>query len=157
MVSPKVLSSQRSPRPPLHGHDGSTKSNLKDLVVANVSSSQDGKAKSATVEYKPKSSRATTTPSLALRKAKSYTEQQVGGKHKQQEAQPTKPSKSAPVGTLWIKANPKFQFGQSILSATDVDKAGPGCVALYAYYMKACVENRTDGIVGMFKRHHFGM
>ena len=112
MVSPKVLSSQRSPRPPLHGH-GSAKSNLKDLVVANVSSSQDGKAKSATVEDKKptKSSRATTTPSSAPRKAKSDTEQQVGGKHKQQEAQPTKPSKSAPVGTLWIKANPKFQFG----------------------------------------------
>ena len=77
MVSPKVLSSQRSPRPPLHGHDGSTKSNLKDLVVANVSSSQDGKAKSATVEDKKptKSSRATMTPSSAPRKAKSDTEQ----------------------------------------------------------------------------------
>ena len=22
--------------------------------------------------------------------------------------------------------------------------------------MKACAENRIDGIVGMFKRHHFG-
>ena len=75
VVSPKVLSSQRSPRPPLHGHDGSAKSNLKDLVVANVSSTQDGKAKSAIVEDKPtKSSRATTTPSLAPRKAKSDTE-----------------------------------------------------------------------------------
>jgi len=80
----------------------------------------------------------------------------VGGKHKQQEAQPTKPSKSAPIGTLWIKANPKFQFGQPILSATDVEKAGPRCVALHAYYMKACAENRTDGIVGMFKCQHFG-
>ena len=80
----------------------------------------------------------------------------MGGKHKQQEAQPTKPSKSAPVGTLWIKANPKFQFGQPILSATDVEKAGPGCAAVHACYMKACAENRTDGIVGMFKRQHFG-
>jgi len=76
VVSPKVLSSQRSPRPPLHGH-GSAKSNLKDLVVANASSSQDGKAKSATVEDKKptKSSRATMTPSSAPRKAKSDTEQ----------------------------------------------------------------------------------
>ena len=66
VVSPKVLSSQRSPRPPLHGH-GSAKSNLKDLVVANVSSSQDGKAKSATVEDKTtKSSRAATTPCQPL-------------------------------------------------------------------------------------------
>ena len=74
VVSPKVLSSQRSPRPPLRGH-GSAKSNLKDLVVANVSSLQDGKAKSATIEDKPsKSSHATTTPSLAPRKAKSDTE-----------------------------------------------------------------------------------
>jgi len=80
----------------------------------------------------------------------------VGGKHKQQEAQPTKPSKSAPVGTLWIKANPKFQFGQPILSAPDVEKAGPRWVALHAYYMKACAENRTYGIVGMFKLQHFG-
>ena len=75
VVSPKVLSSQRSPRPPLHGH-GSAKSNLKDLVVANVSSSQDGKAKSATVEDKKptKSSHTTTTPSSAPRKTKSDTE-----------------------------------------------------------------------------------
>jgi len=44
-----------------------------------------------------------------------------------------------------------YQFGQPILSATDVEKAVPGCVALHAYYMKACAENRMDGIVGMFK------
>ena len=74
VVSPKVLSSQRSPRPPLPGH-GSAKSNLKDLVVANVSSSQDGTAKSATVEDKStKSSHATTTCLSAPRKSKSDTE-----------------------------------------------------------------------------------
>ena len=68
VVSPKVLSSQRSPRPPLYGH-GSAKNNLKDLVVVNVSSSQDGKAKSTTVEDKAtKSSRATTTPCQSLEK-----------------------------------------------------------------------------------------
>ena len=53
-------------------------------MVASVSSSQDGIAKSATVEDKStKSSRATTARSSAPRKAKSDTEQQVGGKHKQ--------------------------------------------------------------------------
>ena len=49
-----------------------------------------------------------------------------------------------------------YQFGQPILSATDAEKARPRCVALHAYYMKACAENRMDGIVGMFKRQHFG-
>jgi len=101
VVSPKVLSSQRSPRPPLPCH-GSTKSNLKDLVVANVSSSQDGTMKSATIEDKPiKSSHSTTTCSSAPRKSKSDTEQQVGGKHKQQEAQPTKNHLRVPLLELY--------------------------------------------------------
>jgi hypothetical protein len=81
VVSPKVLSSQRSSRPQLARLD---KNNLNDLVVPNVSSSQDGKVKSATVEDKKptKSSCAPTKSSLARRKAKSYAQldQQVGAK-----------------------------------------------------------------------------
>jgi hypothetical protein len=71
-------------------------------------------------------------------------------------AQPTKSSKSDPVGTVWIKANPKFQFGQPMLSAIEVEKAGAGCVALHAHYMKSCAKNRKGGIVAMITPRHFG-
>ena len=48
-VSPKVLSSPNPSRPPL---TGSAKTYLKDLVVPNVSSSQDEKVKSASTKEK---------------------------------------------------------------------------------------------------------
>ena len=48
VVSPNVLSSPNPSRPPL---TGSAKTYLKDLVVPNVSSSQDEKAKSASKEH----------------------------------------------------------------------------------------------------------
>ena len=68
---------------------------------------------------------------------------------------PTKSSKSDPGGFIWNRANAKFKFGERFLSETELEKAGPRCVALHAYYMKACVQNRTDGIVGIFKHQHF--
>ena len=42
-----------------------------------------------------------------------------------------------------------------MLSETDLEKAGPGCVALHAWYMKECEENRTTGMVVVFKKQHF--
>jgi Cu/Zn superoxide dismutase len=73
----------------------------------------------------------------------------------QQEEKPTKSSKSAPVGSVWTQANAKFQFGQPMLPAIELEKAGPGCVALHAHYIKACEEQRKGGIVAMIKHQHF--
>jgi hypothetical protein len=42
-----------------------------------------------------------------------------------------------------------------MLSAKEVEKAGPGCVAIHAYYMKACAENRNTRIVGRVERQYF--
>jgi len=58
------------------------------------------------------------------------------------------------MASVWIHANVKFKFGQPMLSAIEVEKAGPGCRALHAHYMKACAENRKAGIVTMIKRWH---
>jgi hypothetical protein len=84
VVSPKVILTQISSKPPLLG--GSAKSSLKDLLVSNFSSSQDEKVKSPLaremcaskehVEGKKrtnKSTRAPTEPPLAPRAAKSDT------------------------------------------------------------------------------------
>ena len=68
---------------------------------------------------------------------------------------PTKSSKSDPGGSVWNRANAKFKFGERFLSETELEKAGPGCVALHAWYMKECEEKRTTGMVAMFKKQHF--
>ena len=68
---------------------------------------------------------------------------------------PTKSSKSALGGSVWTQANPKFKFGDPFLSETYLEKVGPGCVALHAWYMKQCEEKRIAGMVAVIKRQHF--
>ena len=52
-------------------------------------------------------------------------------------------------------ANIKFKFGERFLSKIELEKAGPGCVALHAWSMKECEEKRTTGMVAVFKKQHF--
>ena len=68
---------------------------------------------------------------------------------------PTKLSKSDPGGSVWNRANAKFKFGEQFLSETELEKAGPRCVALDAWYMKECEEKRTTRMVAVFKKQHF--
>ena len=68
---------------------------------------------------------------------------------------PTRSSKSALRGSVWTQANPKFKFREQFLSETELEKVGPGCVALHAWYMKECEEKRTTGMVAVFKKQHF--
>ena len=65
---------------------------------------------------------------------------------------PPRSSKSDPGGSIWNRANAKFKFGERFLSETELEKAGLGCVALHAWYMKECKENRTTGMVVVFKK-----
>jgi len=154
-VSPKAS----SPNPLRSPLSGSAKINLKDLVVPHhVSSSPVGKANSASKAIvAPKNpTKSTHAASEHQRSAKSDTfGQQVGVKQHKQLAERAKSLNSAPTPSIWVQANPKFQFGQPLLSAPEVQKAGPGCVALNAHYMKAVAENGNTGIVGMFKHEHF--
>jgi Cu/Zn superoxide dismutase len=78
----------------------------------------------------------------------------VGAKQQKVE-KPTKSSKSAHVGFVWTQANAKFKFGEPMLSKTELEKAGPGCVALHAHYMKECEEHRKSGMIVVIKRQHF--
>ena len=57
-------------------------------------------------------------------------------------------------GSVWNRSNAKFKFGERFLSETELEKAGPGCVALHAWYMKECEEKRTTGMVAVFKKQH---
>ena len=68
---------------------------------------------------------------------------------------PTKSSKSAPRGSVWNRANAKFKFRERFLSEIELEKAGPGSVALHAWHMKECEEKRTTGMVAVFKKQHF--
>ena len=56
------------------------------------------------------------------------------------------------MGSVWTLANSKFKFGESFLSETKLEKAGPGCVVLHAWYMKECEEKRTTEMVAVFKK-----
>ena len=68
---------------------------------------------------------------------------------------PTKSSKSDPRGSVWNRPNAKFKFGERFLSEIELEKAGPGCVAHHAWYMKECEEKRTTRMVAVFKKQHF--
>ena len=90
----------------------------------------------AALEPASKPAKSTTPPAnppIKPRAAKSDSklEQQVGAKQ-QKVDKPTKSSKSAPGGSIWTQANPKFKFGERFLSKIELEKAGPGCVALHA-------------------------
>ena len=41
------------------------------------------------------------------------------------------------------------------LLEVELEKAGLGCVALHAWYMKECEEKRTTRMVAVVKKHHF--
>ena len=77
------------------------------------------------------------------------------GAKQQKVEKATKSTKSAPGGSIWTQANAKFKFGEPFLSEAELEKAGPGCVALHAWYMKECEEKRTTGMVAVFKKQHF--
>ena len=77
------------------------------------------------------------------------------GAKQQKVEKATKLTKSAPRGSIWTQANAKFKFGETFLSEGELEKAGPGCVALHAWYMKECEEHRTGRIVAVIKRQHF--
>ena len=67
---------------------------------------------------------------------------------------PPRSSKSDPRGSIWNRANAKFKFGECFLSETELEKAGPGCVALHAIHERI-EEKRTTGMVVVFKKQHF--
>jgi hypothetical protein len=160
VVSPTVLSTKSSLEPTL---PLGTKSSLKDVVVSNVSSSRDEKANSAPIvgncaskehaKVKKRTNKSTHAPAGCPLAPRAPNKRDT--KQDQQEAEPTKSSKSTPLPSVWIRPNSKFKFGQPMLSAKEVEKAGPGCVAIHAYYMKACAENRNTGIVGRVERQYF--
>ena len=108
---------------------------------------------------KLKQAKSTTTPANPpkeprVAKSDSILEQQVGAKQQKVE-KPTKSSKSAPRGSVWTQVNPKFKFGEPFLSKIELEKVGPRCVALQAWYMKECEEQRTGGMVAVIKCQHF--
>ena len=77
------------------------------------------------------------------------------GAKQQKVEKATKSTKSAPGGSIWTQANAKFKFGEPFLSEAELEKAGPGCVALHARYMKECEEQRKVRMVAMIKRQLF--
>jgi hypothetical protein len=61
---------------------------------------------------------------------------------------PSKSSKSDPrcSATIWEKSNVDYKYGESFLSKIELEKVGPWCVALHAWYIKECEEGRLQGL-----------
>ena len=167
VISPKEAPSKSSLEPTRPGR--SAKVTLKDLAC-KVSSSHDEKYESAPIvgkcaskelaEGKKKTNNSTHGPAVSVASSRAHKskntkrDQQVGGKQ-QQQAEPTKSSRSTPEDSLLIRPNSKFNFGQPMLSEEEILQAGPKCAELHIYYMNACAMGRNIGIIGRVKSHFF--
>ena len=126
----KVVFKQKQPAAPRAGND--TKLDQKELVKQ---------------KQQPTAPRAANDTKL---------DQQLFVKQKQHVAQHAKSSKKAPASCVWGQLpNLDFLFGQQMLTATEVDKAGPGCVALHAHYMNARAQIRKTLLFAMVTHEHF--
>ena len=65
-----------------------------------------------------------------------------------------KQPKQKGISPAWNKANPHYKYGQLMLTAAQLESAGPATNALHKYYMKGCVAKQIDVVV-QYKRNHF--
>ena len=65
-----------------------------------------------------------------------------------------KQPKQKGIAQAWTKANPHYKYGQPMLTAAQLESAGPATNALHKYYMKGCVAKQIDVVV-QYKRNHF--
>ena len=65
-----------------------------------------------------------------------------------------KQPKQKGISPAWNKANPHYKYGQLMLTAAQLESAGPATNALHKYYMKGCVAKQIDVVV-QYKRIHF--
>ena len=65
-----------------------------------------------------------------------------------------KQPKQKGIASAWTKANPHYKYGQPMLTAAQLESAGPATNALHKYYMKGCVVKQIDVVV-QYKRNHF--
>ncbi|CAL4924945.1 unnamed protein product [Urochloa decumbens] len=81
------------------------------------------------------------------------------GSNKQQaiksskEAAGKKQSKKKGAASAWTRANPRFNYGQPILIADELNSAGSATISLHNYYLKGCAEKKKDILV-QFRRAH---
>ncbi|CAL5006642.1 unnamed protein product [Urochloa decumbens] len=81
------------------------------------------------------------------------------GSNKQQaiksskEAAGKKQSKKKGAASAWTRANPRFNYGQPMLTADELNSAGPATISLHNYYLKGCAEKKKDILV-QFRRAH---
>jgi hypothetical protein len=161
-----VTPNPKSSKPPL---PSGSKSHLNDFAIGNEkvkrSASKSASKETDAASKEPKSTTAPVNQLINTKKAKSTTAPanpqpatvKSDSKLEQQKvAKSTRSFKSDPGGsTIWDRANTNFKYGERFLSKTELEKAGPACVALHAWYMKECEEGRNRGACGVFKKEHF--
>ena len=58
-----------------------------------------------------------------------------------------KQPKQKGVTPAWTQANPHYEYGQPMLTAAQLESAGPATNALHRYYMKGCVAKQIDVVI----------
>ena len=70
------------------------------------------------------------------------------------EAASEKQPKKKGVASPWTQENPKYRYGRPLLTAAELENAGPATTSLHNYYMQCCAE-KMKYIVASYKRVHF--
>ena len=58
-----------------------------------------------------------------------------------------KQPKQKGIASAWTKSNPHYKYGQPMLTAAQLESAGPATNGLHKYYMKGCVAKQIDVVV----------
>ena len=70
------------------------------------------------------------------------------------EAAGKKQPKKKGAASPWTQENPKYIYGRALLTAAELENAGPATTSLHNYYMQLCKE-KMKYIVASYKRVHF--
>ena len=70
------------------------------------------------------------------------------------EAAGRKQPKKKGAASPWTQENPKYSYGRPLLTAAELENAGPATTSLHNYYMQLCKE-KMKYIVASYKRVHF--
>ena len=129
--------------------------------TALVTAATNNAPKTDTAKAEPKNVATNSAPNTAAAKSAAVNaasgEKKVAANTRAEKKKMTenkKQPKQKGIAQAWTKANPHYKYGQPMLTAAQLESAGPATNALHKYYMKGCVAKQIDVVV-QYKRNHF--
>jgi len=132
--------------------------NVASKSVPNTAATKGAAENAATTDKKEAAKSAPNTAAVKNAAANAASgEKKVAANTKAEKKKMTenkKQPKQKGVAPAWTQANPHYKYGHPMLTAAQLESAGPATNALHRYYMKGCVAKQIDVVV-QYKRHHF--